>query len=123
MLLMARETMRTRRKPKHWWISGDSMAPVNEALQRALGDPDFFEPELLKQGKVEPTEGAVREAAVSERDGTEGGSSCVDWKCYICGVDQCVHMYSHPPLLTTSITYSSPNETEKTLFTQNNTIY
>jgi hypothetical protein len=48
---------------------------------------------------VEPTEGAVREAAVSERDGTEGGSSCVDWKCYICGVDQCVHMYSHPPLL------------------------
>ncbi|EMS59304.1 Cation/H(+) antiporter 15 [Triticum urartu] len=47
-------------------------AAGNQAMQRALGDADKFKPELLKQGKVNPLDGAVGEVGTSDGDNTEG---------------------------------------------------
>ena len=53
-------------------------AAGNQAMQRALGDADKFKPELLKQGKVNPLDGAVGEVGTSDGDNTEGGRESED---------------------------------------------
>ena len=48
-------------------------APVNQPVQGELGDPDHFEPEVLKEGKVKPVEAVIGEVGACDGESPEGG--------------------------------------------------